>query len=77
MATAQQRTPREVGEFPPNTPVSLSLKYAQGKHLDGTYGERVMYTTTDNRVVFLDVTRVQGRKQLSRNRPGPQNSSEK
>ena len=54
MATAQVKPQREVIEFPPNTPVPLALKYNQGKVISGQYGERVMLTTTDNRVAFLD-----------------------
>ena len=55
MATAQIKPQREVIEFPPNTPVHLALKYNQGKVISGQYGERVMLTTTDNRVAFLDL----------------------
>jgi hypothetical protein len=56
MATASspQRTPREVIDFPPNVPVTLALKYSQGKVISGQYEERVMFTTCDNRVLFLD-----------------------
>lgn len=54
MATAQQRTPRDVVEFAPNTPVTVALKYGQGKIVSGQYGERVLFTLADNRVMFLD-----------------------
>jgi hypothetical protein len=52
--TAPNRPPREVVEFPPNIPVTLALKYAQGKTISNQYGERIMFTTVDNRVLFLD-----------------------
>lgn len=41
-------------EFPPNTPVTVALKYGQGKTISSQYGERIMFTTVDNRVMFLD-----------------------
>ena len=55
MATASntQRTPRDVIEFAPNVPVTLALKYNQGKLIAGQYGERMMFTTTDGRIMFL------------------------
>lgn len=44
---------RETIEFPYNLPVALALKFPQGKAVgDGT---RVMYSTIDNRVMFLDL----------------------
>jgi hypothetical protein len=56
MATASstQRTPREVIEFAPNAPVTVALKYNQGKHIVGQYGDRMMFSTTDGRIFFLD-----------------------
>ena len=54
MATANtNRPPREVVDFPLNTPVTVALKYPQGRMINGQYGERVMYTLTDGRVMFL------------------------
>jgi len=47
------RPPRDVVEFPPNTPATVALKYAQGRTISGQYGERVMFTLTDGRVMFL------------------------
>jgi len=55
MATASQRTPREVVDFPPNAPVTVALKYSLGKTVSGQYGERIMYSLTDGRVMFLDL----------------------
>jgi len=54
MATATNNRPnRDVVDFPPNAPVTVALKYAQGRTISGAYGERVMYTLTDGRVMFL------------------------
>jgi len=51
--TTNKRPNRDVVDFPPNAPVTVSLKYAQGRTISGSYGERVMYTLTDGRVMFL------------------------
>jgi len=54
MATAtNNRPPRDVVEFPLNAPVTVALKYSQGRTISGQYGERVMFTLTDGRVMFL------------------------
>ena len=54
MATATNNRPtRDVVEFPPNAPVTVALKYPQGRTISGQYGERVMFTLTDGRVMFL------------------------
>ncbi len=55
MAAAQQpKQQRDVVEFPPNVPVTVALKFAQGRIVSGMNGERVMFSTTDGRVIFLD-----------------------
>ena len=55
MAAAQSnRPPREVVDFPPNVPVTVALKYGQGKTVSSQYGERMMFSLTDGRVMFLD-----------------------
>ena len=54
MATQSNRMPREVVDFPANTPVTVALKYAQGKIVRSQYGERVMFSLVDGRVMFLD-----------------------
>ena len=42
-------------EFEPNVPVEVALKYAGcGKTVNTRFGERVMFTTADDRVMFLD-----------------------
>jgi hypothetical protein len=56
MATATNtRTPREVVDFPANTPVPVALQYGQGKTISNQHGERMMYSLTDGRVMFLDL----------------------
>jgi hypothetical protein len=56
MATASntQRAPREVIEFAHNVPVTVALRYNEGKHVAGPYGDRMMFSTTDGRIFFLD-----------------------
>jgi hypothetical protein len=55
MATATNTHPqREVVDFPPNTPVTVSLKYGQGRTISSQYGERFMFSLADGRVMFLD-----------------------
>ena len=54
MATQSNRSPREVVDFPLNIPVTVALKYGQGKTVSTQYGERIMFTLADNRIMFLD-----------------------
>lgn len=54
-APAQNRSNREVVEFPSNVPVTVALKFAQGRIISNERGERMMFTTVDNRVLFLDL----------------------
>ena len=55
MATATNNRPhRDVVGFPPNAPVTVALKYSQGRIVSSQYGERVMFTLTDGRVMFLE-----------------------
>jgi hypothetical protein len=67
MATASQRTPREVVDFPPHVPVSVALKYGQGKTVSSQYGERMMYSLVDGRVMFLDLATASQIEQLAIN----------
>jgi hypothetical protein len=39
--------------FEPNKPVDLALKWTDGKNMQGQFGPSVMFTTQDNRVMFL------------------------
>src|ERR1017187_6695700 len=53
-AASNTRAQREVVEFPPNTPVTVALKYPQARTVSSQYGERFMFTLADGRVMFLD-----------------------
>jgi hypothetical protein len=55
MAAPSQRTPREVVDFPPNTPVPVAPQYGQGKTISNQHGERMIYSLTDGRVMFPDL----------------------
>lgn len=55
MSAAAQYTRREEVTFAPNVPVTLALKYAQGRTVSGISGERIMYSLVDGRVLFLDL----------------------
>src|SRR6202142_3528094 len=44
----------DIVRFEMNVPVELALKYAgPGKPIEGRYGNRVMYTLADNRVMYV------------------------
>jgi hypothetical protein len=53
-APAQPTNRRETVDFPPNVPVQIALKYSEPRMCAGQSGERAMFSTTDNRVLFLD-----------------------
>jgi hypothetical protein len=46
---------REKVQFEPNVPVRLALKYAQPHVGTGKSGEYALFTTVDNRVMFMDL----------------------
>jgi hypothetical protein len=46
---------REKIAFEPNIPVTVTLQYAEGKLMDGHFGQSVMYSLEGNRVMFLDL----------------------
>jgi hypothetical protein len=54
MATQSNRVPREVVDFPANVPVTVALKYSQGRTVSSQYGERIMFSLVDGRVMFLN-----------------------
>lgn len=45
---------REVVKFTPNVPVLAALQYATGRPVTGQYGDQMMFSLTDNRVMYLD-----------------------
>ena len=40
-------------QFQTNVPVEIALKYDDGKEVNGQYGDQVMYTLTDGRVMYV------------------------
>jgi hypothetical protein len=47
---------RDTITFQPNTPVTVTLQYAEGKLCDGRFGQRVMWGLDGDQVMFLDLT---------------------
>ena len=43
----------EVVRFPINTPVEVTLQSEAGKHVEGRYGEQVMFSLLGNRVMYV------------------------
>jgi hypothetical protein len=50
---AQSQSGTEI-TFPPNTTITVSMKFAQPRLVAGKYGERYMFTTTDDARFFVD-----------------------
>ena len=44
---------KQVVKFPVNTPVEVTLQCETGTHVDGRYGDQVMYSLTDDRVMYV------------------------
>src|ERR1039458_3641998 len=44
---------KEVVKLPINTPVEVTLQFEDGKRVEGRYGDQVMYSLTDNRVMYV------------------------
>ena len=40
-------------QFQTNIPVDVALKYSEGKDVTGNFGDQVLYTLTDGRVMFV------------------------
>jgi hypothetical protein len=51
--TKGKRTMKEVVKFGIDTPVEVALRFETGKHVEGRYGEQVMYSLLDNRVMYV------------------------
>src|SRR5450631_2856557 len=43
----------EIVRFENNTPVEVTLQYEAGKRVEGRYGEQVMYSLLDNRIMYV------------------------
>jgi len=44
---------QEKVQFQTNVPVEIALKYSNGKDVTGQYGDQVLYTLTDGRVMYV------------------------
>ena len=44
---------KEIVKFPINTPVEVALRFEGGKHVEGRYGDQVMYSLLDNRIMYV------------------------
>src|ERR1700722_7714154 len=40
-------------QFQTNVPIEVALKYNDGKEVNGQYGDQVLYTLTDGRVMYV------------------------
>jgi hypothetical protein len=47
--------PREIIKLVPNVPVEVALQYPTGKLVNGQYGDQVMFSLSENRVIYLDL----------------------
>jgi hypothetical protein len=45
----------EILRFNVNIPAEVALRYGEGKRVQGRYGEQVMYTLVDDRVMYVPV----------------------
>jgi len=53
-STVKTLPQREIIRFEAGRPETIRLKYATGREITGQDGRRFMFTTTDNRVFFVD-----------------------
>jgi hypothetical protein len=51
--TKGERKMKEVVRFAIDTPVEVALRFETGKHFEGRYGDQVMYSLLDNRVMYV------------------------
>jgi hypothetical protein len=47
------RKMKEVVRFAVDTPVEVALRFETGKHVEGRYGDQIMYSLVDNRVMYV------------------------
>lgn len=43
----------EILRFETNVPVEVALRFSDGKHVEGRYGDQVMYSLEDERIVYV------------------------
>jgi hypothetical protein len=51
--TKGERKMKDVVRFAVDTPVEVTLRFETGKHVEGRYGDQVMYSLVDNRVMYV------------------------
>ena len=44
---------REIIAFKPNVPITVALAYADGLQVEGRFGDQIMYTLADERVMYV------------------------
>jgi hypothetical protein len=49
----KEREMNDKVQFQTNVPVEIALKYGDGKEVSGQYGDQVMFTLTDDRVMYV------------------------
>src|ERR1700679_2429443 len=49
----RERKMNDKVQFQTNVPVEVALKYNDGKEVTGQYGDQVLYTLTDGRVMYV------------------------
>jgi hypothetical protein len=50
---SRRKTMNEIVKFPINTPVEVALQDEAGKWVEGRYGDQVIYSLLDNRVMYV------------------------
>jgi hypothetical protein len=53
MCREKERKMSDKVQFQTNVPVEIALKYDDGKEVTGQYGDQVLYTLTDGRVMYV------------------------
>lgn len=43
----------EILRFDTNVPVEVALRFGDGKHVEGRYGDQVMYSLEDERIIYV------------------------
>jgi hypothetical protein len=44
---------KEIVKFPINTPVEVALRFELGRRVEGRFGDQIMYSLIDNRVMYV------------------------
>jgi hypothetical protein len=44
---------KQVLRFPVNTPIQVALRVDSGQHVEGRYGEQVLYSLADDRIMYV------------------------